>query len=64
VLDAVVSATESGSLHRHGLGQFFNLFDRENVTLVDGEINSPTFGKPLDAAGPGRIVELGVRFGF
>ncbi|MGD8376685.1 MAG: TonB-dependent receptor [Acidobacteriota bacterium] len=47
-----------------GFLQFFNLFNRENVTLVDGEVNSPTFGQPLAVAGPGRIVELGVRFGF
>lgn len=44
--------------------QVFNLFDRENVGMVDGVLTSPTFGQPLTLAGPPRIVELGLRFGF
>jgi outer membrane receptor protein involved in Fe transport len=47
-----------------GFVQVFNLFNRANLTMVDGEVNSPTFGQPLTIAGPARIVELGVRWGF
>jgi hypothetical protein len=41
--------------------QAFNLFDRENVGLIDGRAISETFGEPLTLAGPPRTLELGLR---
>ncbi len=44
--------------------QVFNLFDRNNVSLIEGRVTSRSFGQPLGLAGPPRTLELGVRFGF
>lgn len=41
--------------------QVFNLFDRENVGLIEGRAISPNFGRPITLAGPPRTVELGLR---
>jgi hypothetical protein len=47
-----------------GYVQVINVFNHANLAGVDGAINSANFGKPLTLAGPPRIVELGLKFGF
>jgi len=42
--------------------QVFNLFDRENVGLIEGRVSSLNFGRAITLAGPPRTVEIGVRF--
>ena len=44
--------------------QVFNLLDRENVGLVEGRAISPSFGRVIGLAGPPRIVEIGLKFGY
>lgn len=41
----------------------FNAFNRANFSSLDTNVSSPGFGI-LNASGPGRSVQLGVRFGF
>jgi hypothetical protein len=44
--------------------QVFNLFDRENVALIEGRAISPSFGEPIALAGPPRTLELGLRIAY
>jgi len=44
--------------------QIFNLFDRENPGLIEGRVISPNFGAAVTLAGPPRIIETGVKFGY
>ena len=53
-----------GHSYLEAYAQVFNVFDRANIGLIDGAVNSPTFGHSLVVVGPPRIVELGARFGF
>ncbi len=44
--------------------QVFNLFDRENVALIEGRATAEKFGSVVALAGPPRTVELGFRIGY
>ena len=44
--------------------QVINLLDRENAGLIEGRVTSPNFGRTVTLAGPARIVELGMKFGY
>jgi hypothetical protein len=41
----------------------FNAFNRANFSNLDTNISSPGFGI-LNASGPGRSIQFGVKFGF
>ncbi|NIM00911.1 MAG: hypothetical protein GTN57_08175 [Acidobacteria bacterium] len=44
--------------------QVNNLFDRENIGLIDGRIVSENFGKGITLAGPPRTIVTGFKIGF
>jgi hypothetical protein len=41
----------------------FNVFNRANFSSLDTNVSSPAFGV-LNASGPGRSIQFGVKFGF
>ena len=43
--------------------EFFNIFNNVNFTLPNNDISSPNFGQ-IEAAQPGRIVQLALKFVF
>jgi hypothetical protein len=43
--------------------EFFNIFNNVNFRLPDNDINSPNFGQ-IQAAQPGRVVQLALKFQF
>jgi hypothetical protein len=43
--------------------EIFNIFNNVNFQLPDNDINSPNFGQ-IEAAQPGRIVQLALKFAF
>jgi len=52
---------ESASLQFRA--EFFNIFNNVNFRLPDNDINSPNFGQ-IQAAQPGRVVQLALKFQF
>jgi hypothetical protein len=51
------------NLHLQFRAEFFNIFNNVNFRLPDNDRNSPNFGQ-IQAAQPGRIVQLALKFLF
>jgi hypothetical protein len=53
----------SGSRRLEARAEVYNLLNRTNLSLPDSFVDRPTFGQSL-SAGPGRMAQIAVRFGF
>lgn len=60
---ALVRRIAFGARHLDLRAEIYNLLDRTNYGLPDSFIDRATFGRSL-SAGPGRMAQVAVRFGF